>query len=347
MRRGFRFPKWATRSERRTAKARQGILRPSPYHRRLMCEELEDRRLLNATAAAFPATGTAAAPSNWTVLVYLDGDNSLESWAKMNVEQMEQVGSTSDVKIVAQFDRGSQSTQNSYGNFFPSWYGCRRGDHQRPQRPWPGIFFVVRIHGDVDMGSSATLTNFIQWAVTNYPANHYLLDLWDHGDGIGGVCEDDSSDSMLSLSDVRQAIASAGTHMDVIGFDACLMAMTETADEIQSSGDVMVASEEIIPAAGWPYNTWLADLSAHAGWTASQVGRTSSRIMTPTMTRMNPILPSVPSTWPASRPWPRASVVLPWPPRTVRNGRRSAPLGKFPRTMTGKIILTWGPSCNT
>ena len=79
------------------------------------------------------------------------------------------------------------------------------------------------------MGNPATLTDFIQWAVTNYPANHYLLDLWDHGDGIGGVCEDESSESILSLSDVRQAITRAGTHMDVIGFDACLMAMAETA----------------------------------------------------------------------------------------------------------------------
>jgi hypothetical protein len=249
------------------------MLRLSPYHRRLICEELEDRRLLNATAATFQATGTAPAPSNWTVLIYLDGDNSLESWAKMNVQQMEQVGSTSNVNIVAQFDRGSQATQNSYGNFFLSWYGCRRAEIIKdPNDMGLASFSSSASMGDVDMGSSATLTDFIQWAVTNYPANHYLLDIWDHGYGIGGVCEDDSSDSILSLSDVQQAIASAGTHMDVIGFDACLMAMTETAHQLQSLGDVMVASEGIIPSAGWPYNTWLADLSAHTGWTAAQVG---------------------------------------------------------------------------
>ena len=49
MRRGLRFPKWATRSERRTTKPRRSILGLSPYHRRLLCEPLEDRRLLSVS----------------------------------------------------------------------------------------------------------------------------------------------------------------------------------------------------------------------------------------------------------------------------------------------------------
>ncbi len=51
MHRGLRFPKGATRSEHRTAKPPPGVFGLSPYHRRLLCEALEDRRLLNATAA--------------------------------------------------------------------------------------------------------------------------------------------------------------------------------------------------------------------------------------------------------------------------------------------------------
>ena len=47
MGRGFRFLKWATRSERRTSKPRQGMFGLSPHHRRLVCEPLEDRRLLS------------------------------------------------------------------------------------------------------------------------------------------------------------------------------------------------------------------------------------------------------------------------------------------------------------
>jgi len=50
MDRGFHLPKWAARSERRNGKPRQGTLGLSPYHRRLLCEPLEDRRLLSIGA---------------------------------------------------------------------------------------------------------------------------------------------------------------------------------------------------------------------------------------------------------------------------------------------------------
>ena len=47
MSRGLRFPKWATRSKRHASKPRQNTFGLSPYHRRLLCEPLEDRRLLS------------------------------------------------------------------------------------------------------------------------------------------------------------------------------------------------------------------------------------------------------------------------------------------------------------
>ena len=70
MRRGLRFPKWAAWSERRTTKPRQAVPRYSPYHHRLACEALEDRRLLsvavgNPTLQLFdtsPATVCREAP---------------------------------------------------------------------------------------------------------------------------------------------------------------------------------------------------------------------------------------------------------------------------------------------
>jgi hypothetical protein len=53
---GFRFPKWATQSERRASKPRQHKLaRRGSYHRRLLCEALEDRRLLTSGALTLVA----------------------------------------------------------------------------------------------------------------------------------------------------------------------------------------------------------------------------------------------------------------------------------------------------
>ena len=41
---------------------------------------------------------------NWTVLVYLDGDNDLEEFAFIDLNEMELVGSTTDVKIIVYVD---------------------------------------------------------------------------------------------------------------------------------------------------------------------------------------------------------------------------------------------------
>ena len=49
--------------------------------------------------------------------------------------------------------------------------------------------------------------------------------------------------------------------IDVIGFDACLMAMLETAYALRDSGSVMVASEELEPGDGWSYDNFLRRLS--------------------------------------------------------------------------------------
>jgi hypothetical protein len=33
------------------------------------------------------------------------------------------------------------------------------------------------------MGSGKTLAGFVEWAMTNYAARHYLLVIWNHGEG--------------------------------------------------------------------------------------------------------------------------------------------------------------------
>lgn len=51
--------------------------------------------------------------------------------------------------------------------------------------------------------------------------------------------------------------------LDVIGFDACLMAMVESAYAFRDIGKYMVASEELEPGAGWNYEAWLSALVAN------------------------------------------------------------------------------------
>ena len=203
--------------------------------------------------------------ADWTVMVYLDADNNLEGAGIDDVNEMEQVGSTPEVDIVVQFDR-TPWYDTTNGN----WTDTRRGlivadnDPAVIATPFSSI-------GEVNMGSPAALSNFVVWATTTYPAPHYALVIWDHGGGTAGLCVDDTDWDMLTVEEVGVALRTAGVHMDVVAFDACLMGMMEVAHEIASYGDVMVGSEELVPWDGYPYDTVLGDLVGNPTWSAPQL----------------------------------------------------------------------------
>ena len=208
---------------------------------------------------------------SWTVLTYLDADNNLESYGVLNVNQMESVGSTDAVKIAVQMDRipGYDTTN---GN----WTETRRALILQDANTSTMTSFSGSNYqslGELDMGAQQTLTDFIRWGVTNFPADHYVLDLWDHGGGLSGACWDDTNSSNnLTVHEIGAAIAASGAHIDVLGFDACETGMAEVRHEVSGMVDVVVASEADIPGNGWAYDKFLADLKANPSMTAAQLG---------------------------------------------------------------------------
>lgn len=119
----------------------------------------------------------------------------------------------------------------------------------------------------VKMTDSSSLTDFIQWATAAYPADRYVLILWDHGDGtMGGYGRDELNDgATMRLSVIREALKNGGIHFDIIGFDACLMGTLEMAYSLRGCADYLIASEELLPACGLYYATWLNTLAVNPG----------------------------------------------------------------------------------
>lgn len=60
-------------------------------------------------------------------------------------------------------------------------------------------------------------------------------------------------------------------HLSIIGMDACLMAMIEVQYQVRKFADVMVASQEVEPMHGWPYDTILAELAARPAMDAKEL----------------------------------------------------------------------------
>jgi hypothetical protein len=103
----------------------------------------------------------------WTVMVYMAGDNSLDPEGIQDLKEMKKVGSTDKLNIVIQFDRAAGHVARRY---YLRKGGIVTGD-------------AVASLGAVNTGDPKCLSDFIQWGVKNYPADHYLLVLWNHGQG--------------------------------------------------------------------------------------------------------------------------------------------------------------------
>jgi hypothetical protein len=227
------------------------------------------------------STAHAVAPpetKEWTFLIFLNGNNNLDSFGKMNVNQMEKVGSTADINIVVQWaSLANKKTQRLYVT--------------KDNEPSKVTSPILQDMGNVDMGDWKSLVEFVRWGVAQFPARHYFIDIWDHGSGWHAIRSansyysngftpfdiswDDHTGHSISTVQLGQALAESakiiGHKVDLYASDACLMAMAEVADEVSNSVEIFAGSEEVEPGEGWPYEDFLNRWTAQPLATAAEV----------------------------------------------------------------------------
>lgn len=215
----------------------------------------------------------AATPST-TLMVYMIGSD-LESAdaeqpsATMDLKEMMAASSASSVNVLVQTGGSSR------------WYtpGISSSSNQR----WKidqGRLNLLEDVGPLNMGLPGTLADFVSWSIEEYPADRYILVMWDHGSGsVQGFGADELYDyDGLLLNELDQALAEvkavSGERLDMVGFDACLMANIETASVMSPYADYMVASEEVEPGNGWDYEAIINYLVKNPASSMEQVGKT-------------------------------------------------------------------------
>ena len=129
--------------------------------------------------------------------------------------------------------------------------------------------------GKRDMARGSTLTDFIKYSAKEFPADRYMLILWDHGGGtVDGFGYDERFDteSMMPISELNKALDNAGVVFDMIGFDCCLMSTAETAFMVEKYADFMIASQRVEPGEGWNYTPWVNALSKNTSMSTVELG---------------------------------------------------------------------------
>jgi hypothetical protein len=235
-----------------------------------------------------PPVPAATSAQTWTVMLYQDADDQvLEKDIYLDLNEAERVGSSKSVNIVAQMDRFRAGFQGD-----GDWTSARRYFVTQDNDLNQIHSQMVQDLGEVDMANGQTLVDFVQWAAKNYPADHYVLILSDHGMGWPGGWSDpapggsDPSSVPLTrrlgknlyLMELDQALQQARTQaginkFDIIGLDACLMSQIEVMAALQPHANYAVASEEVEPSIGWAYAGFLGALVTNPDMSAADLSR--------------------------------------------------------------------------
>jgi hypothetical protein len=108
----------------------------------------------------------------------------------------------------------------------------------------------------------------VSWGIKAFPATHVALVITDHGGATDGAAWDVTNGfkplTIVGMRDgLRDGLARSGRErLDLLGFDACLMGNLGVAYELRPFTDVLVLSEEVEPAHGWPYTALAKSMAA-------------------------------------------------------------------------------------
>lgn len=228
----------------------------------------------------------------WTLLIYMAGDNDLDSQGTRDLDEMRALPSDENLHVVVQFD--SLYSRTYRYRILPSDY-----------------VLVGQPLGEVNTGEPANLTDFVTWGMAHFPAEQTALVIWNHGSGLRdlppdfdysalrssrakalkkemrrtlfrptlekmaaqgsrlrGIAIDATDRDYLDNIELKNALLKAlpeqngqKRRLALIGFDACLMSVVEIAYQLRDVASYMVSSQELEPGVGWPYRDVLQKIA--------------------------------------------------------------------------------------
>jgi hypothetical protein len=216
-------------------------------------------------------TGTEppAVPA-WSFLVWMDGDNDLETYVLHDINELEEGMPSEDVQVFALVDR-----VEGYDDSDGDWTGTRLYRIVGDDDPDVVKSEVVAELGEWDMGDPSALAAFLLQMHADWPAERYALSLWNHGSGWyaddgerpPGIAWDETSESEIGIADgelvaaLEPLVAQRGP-IDVLAFDACNMAGFEVAHVLRNHARTLVAAPSWVGGEGLQYASAVAALSA-------------------------------------------------------------------------------------
>lgn len=131
-----------------------------------------------------------------------------------------------------------------------------------------------------NMGESETLTDFLKFCKENYPADHTMVILTDHGGAMNGFgWESIYGDDCLTLKELTEGFDNAyglneeNPPIDVLYFNACLMSNSDVIHAMNGVAKYMIAGEEVGLSVSKYYGLLCEKLCENPNMNAMQLGK--------------------------------------------------------------------------
>src|SRR5215510_6679188 len=229
----------------------------------------------------------------WTIMVYMAGDNNLAvdmAYAMEQIKSVAEAGANTP-NLFVYYDGNSPEIPTLY---------CDFSEPGKPRyvRSWKveDKLYPVPLKHNENAADTRSILNFIDWCVNKVDvenggpvtkgrrADKYALIFSGHSLGFQdiGLFKDESSGKAMHMKDFYEGLLKVvrdqesldkiaeedpandeeekmlttkllGQKLDILGFDSCVMGMLEVGFQFNKIARTMIASEGSVPSAGWTY----------------------------------------------------------------------------------------------
>ncbi len=221
------------------------------------------------TVAAVETASVGTDAKSATIMIYMNGSDleTKAGEATRDIAEMLDSGIGGNVNVVIQ-TMGTKKWQD---------YGISAKTSQT-YRIQDGKLSLVRDKlGQLDCTSADTLSEFIGYCKSDFPADRYMFIFWNHGGGpVYGFGYDEWQDEQQSLT-IAEMVKAFSEHkdirFDIIGMDCCIMANLETCYALAPFCKYTLLSEDFESGLGWNYTAWMRDFEKNPGISTPLLGK--------------------------------------------------------------------------
>lgn len=198
----------------------------------------------------------------WTIMVYLAGDNDLSEDMALKLMEISEIfdtaknsSKTKNISLLAYLDGNNPLLLTQLFNFTKG----------RAKQPIPSGLQIQ------NAAQKITIRNFVDWCVNTQSAkaDNYALIVSGHGDGFQQTAflRDETSLDYMTVKSLKVVLEEINQKilrdkLKILAFDSCVMSMIEVANEIKEVADIMVGAEGYMPTNGMSYKRFIDGLVA-------------------------------------------------------------------------------------